>query len=483
MCGFVGGTDPDWNYAAALAAIAHRGPDASELDLTGPVRVGFRRLSIIDLRPSANQPMLAPDGASWIVFNGEIYGYRELRSSLIQRGHVFRTDSDTEVALHAYLEWGGEFVERIDGMFAIAIWDARARKLKLYRDRPGIKPLYYYYDGRRFAFASELKALEKALRAARARGRSDRVLRLPRLSVRAGAEDAVQALLQAAARSRARLFARHGRAVRTAPLLEPAGADRAAPPAARGGVRRAALADRRFGRRADDRGRAARILPFGRRRLEHRRGRGGGYGRARRHVLDRLRRRRSIGDAVRARGRAALRHGSPRAHPVASARAGAAAETEELVRRAVRRRVVDADVSRLCGRARARDGRAHGRRRRRSLRRLSHLSALRSLRALAELASRHGARQLRAAPAVPAPSSGDARADAARNGVQRRAGPVGQAHGRDVDAREACRMRASSGSLATTTTGGTIGSSGARTCRCERDFSTSTSIRSCRASC
>src|SRR5262245_6121395 len=107
--------------------------------------------------------MLAPDGASWIVFNGEIYGYRELRSSLVRRGHIFLTDSDTEVALHAYLEWGADFVDQIDGMFAIVIWDARERRLRLYRDRPGIKPLYYYYDGTRFAFASELKALERAL--------------------------------------------------------------------------------------------------------------------------------------------------------------------------------------------------------------------------------------------------------------------------------------------------------------------------------
>jgi asparagine synthase (glutamine-hydrolysing) len=163
VCGFVGGTDSHWNYAAALAAISHRGPDASELKLDEPVRVGFRRLSIIDLKPSANQPMLAPDGVSWIVFNGEIYGYRELKSSLAKRGRVFRTDSDTEVALNAYLEWGSDFVEHLDGMFAIVVWDAPERKLKLYRDRPGIKPLYYYYDGRRFAFASELKALEKAL--------------------------------------------------------------------------------------------------------------------------------------------------------------------------------------------------------------------------------------------------------------------------------------------------------------------------------
>src|SRR5204863_8950404 len=86
VCGFIGGTDPSWSYAAALDSIAHRGPDAAELALDGPIRVGFRRLSIIDLRPAANQPMLAPDGASWIVFNGEIYGYRELRSSLARRG-------------------------------------------------------------------------------------------------------------------------------------------------------------------------------------------------------------------------------------------------------------------------------------------------------------------------------------------------------------------------------------------------------------
>lgn len=166
MCGFIGGTDPEWNYAAALNSISHRGPDAGELRLEGPVKVGFRRLSIIDLRPSANQPMLSPDGASWIVFNGEIYGYRELRAELIGRGHVFRTDSDTEVALHAYLEWGESFVDRIDGMFAIALWDGASGKLTLYRDRAGIKPLYYFYDGRRFAFASELKALEHALPAA-----------------------------------------------------------------------------------------------------------------------------------------------------------------------------------------------------------------------------------------------------------------------------------------------------------------------------
>jgi asparagine synthase (glutamine-hydrolysing) len=162
VCGFVGGTDPGWSYSAALHALAHRGPDASALHLDGPVKAGFRRLSIIDLSTSANQPMFAPDGATWLVFNGEIYGYRALRTELERRGCAFRTDSDTEVVLNGYLEWGEHFVDKIDGMFAIALWDAREQRLKLYRDRPGIKPLYYYHDGRKFAFASELKAIEIA---------------------------------------------------------------------------------------------------------------------------------------------------------------------------------------------------------------------------------------------------------------------------------------------------------------------------------
>jgi asparagine synthase (glutamine-hydrolysing) len=163
VCGFFGGTDPSWDYAAALRAIAHRGPDASDLHLASPVSVGFQRLAIIDLAPEANQPMFAADGVSWMVFNGEIYGFRRLRRELEKRDHLFRTSSDTEVALNAYLEWGDDFVEHLDGMFAIVVWDARVRRLKLYRDRPGIKPLYYFYDGRRFAFASELKALEAAV--------------------------------------------------------------------------------------------------------------------------------------------------------------------------------------------------------------------------------------------------------------------------------------------------------------------------------
>jgi asparagine synthase (glutamine-hydrolysing) len=163
VCGFVGGTEAEWHYEAALEAIRHRGPDAGALKLDGRIKVGFRRLAIIDLAAAANQPFMAPDGKSWIVFNGEIYGFRRLRGELEREGFAFRTQSDTEVLLAAYLHWGEAFVDRIDGMFAIAIWDASDEMLRLYRDRPGIKPLYYYFDGRRFAFASELKAIETAL--------------------------------------------------------------------------------------------------------------------------------------------------------------------------------------------------------------------------------------------------------------------------------------------------------------------------------
>ncbi len=162
LCGFVGGTEPLWNYSAAVESIAHRGPDSSRLHLDGAIKVGFRRLSIIDLAEEADQPMFASNGASWLVFNGEIYDFMSVRRSLEKRGYFFRTQSDTEVVLNSYLEWGDEFIEQLEGMFAIAIWDAEKQELKLYRDRPGIKPLYYFYDGRRFAFASELKALEIA---------------------------------------------------------------------------------------------------------------------------------------------------------------------------------------------------------------------------------------------------------------------------------------------------------------------------------
>lgn len=160
MCGILGGTDPDWPYERAIESLRHRGPDDEGLASTRELVLGFRRLAVIDPRQTANQPMASEDAAVCLVFNGEIYGYRDLRRELERQGRSFRTESDTEVLLNAYLEWGDAFVDRLDGMFALGIHDRRQGKLKLLRDRPGIKPLYYFWDGRHFAFASELKAIE-----------------------------------------------------------------------------------------------------------------------------------------------------------------------------------------------------------------------------------------------------------------------------------------------------------------------------------
>ncbi|QDV71423.1 Asparagine synthetase [glutamine-hydrolyzing] 1 [Rosistilla carotiformis] len=163
MCGLVGGTNPHWNYARAVQAIGHRGPDSQAIKTVDTVTLGFARLAVIDVRDVANQPMASPGGEHWIVFNGEVYGHQMLRKKLEFYGAKFRTESDTEVLLAAYRHWGDSFVDHIDGMFAIAIYDKSERKIKLYRDRPGIKPLYYFWNGAEFAFASELKALVEVL--------------------------------------------------------------------------------------------------------------------------------------------------------------------------------------------------------------------------------------------------------------------------------------------------------------------------------
>ncbi|QDS91038.1 Asparagine synthetase [glutamine-hydrolyzing] 1 [Rosistilla ulvae] len=163
MCGLVGGTDPRWDYARAVEAIRHRGPDSQAVVTVDEVTLGFARLAVIDIRDVANQPMASPDGKQWIVFNGEIYGHVALRKKLESYGVRFRTTSDTEVLLEAYRHWGESFTEHIDGMFAIAIYDRVNRQIKLFRDRAGIKPLYYYWNGTHFAFASELKAVVELL--------------------------------------------------------------------------------------------------------------------------------------------------------------------------------------------------------------------------------------------------------------------------------------------------------------------------------
>ncbi len=139
-------------------AMVHRGPDDEGYYLSGPVGLGFRRLSIIDLN-TGHQPISNEDGSVWVIFNGEIYNYRELREQLLAKGHSFTTKTDTEVLVHLYEEHGPGMLEKLRGMFAFAIWDDKQRTLLLARDRVGIKPLYYYKTGRFLSFASEFKAI------------------------------------------------------------------------------------------------------------------------------------------------------------------------------------------------------------------------------------------------------------------------------------------------------------------------------------
>jgi asparagine synthase (glutamine-hydrolysing) len=142
-------------------AIRHRGPDDEGYRIEGRMGLGMRRLSILDLT-TGRQPISNEDGTVWVVFNGEIYNYRELRSSLIRGGHRFRTQSDTEVLVHLYEEQGVDGLNRLRGMFACALWDSRQRSLLLARDRFGKKPLYYAALPQGFYFGSELKCLRAA---------------------------------------------------------------------------------------------------------------------------------------------------------------------------------------------------------------------------------------------------------------------------------------------------------------------------------
>lgn len=161
MCGILGGNHPKWDYNGGIECMAHRGPDGMRVCPLEDFTLAFARLSIIDLSLNGMQPMFSYDKQVGIVFNGEIYGYQKLRRYLLKRGYQFRSTSDTEVVLNAYLEWGEKFITRIDGMYGIAIYDRRDGTIKLFRDRMGIKPLYYYYDGNNFGFASELKGIVK----------------------------------------------------------------------------------------------------------------------------------------------------------------------------------------------------------------------------------------------------------------------------------------------------------------------------------
>src|SRR5882724_8212041 len=165
MCGIAGILEFGHDDRADSAALrnmcqimAHRGPDDDGFYTDGPAGIGMRRLSIVDLA-TGHQPISNEDGSLWIVFNGEIYNHLSLREQLIARGHSYRTHSDTETIIHLFEEYGRDCVQHLRGMFAFAIWDRRKRCVFIARDRLGIKPLYYLFDGSTLLFGSEIKAI------------------------------------------------------------------------------------------------------------------------------------------------------------------------------------------------------------------------------------------------------------------------------------------------------------------------------------
>jgi asparagine synthase (glutamine-hydrolysing) len=166
MCGILAilNFDPENQVDESLLrqmtdTMAHRGPDDAGYWMNGPVGLGHRRLAIIDLSSAGHQPMSNEDGTLWITYNGEIYNFKELRQGLEIKGHSFRSQTDTEVVLHAYEEWGTDCLSRFNGMWAFALWDHRRRCLFVSRDRLGVKPLVYYHDPKRFICASEIKGI------------------------------------------------------------------------------------------------------------------------------------------------------------------------------------------------------------------------------------------------------------------------------------------------------------------------------------
>jgi asparagine synthase (glutamine-hydrolysing) len=165
MCGIAGVVNFDGAPVAPellrqmTDAVKHRGPDGEGQYLQGSIGLGARRLAIIDLSPAGQQPVQNETGELQVVYNGEIYNFRELRRELEAEGHHFRSGTDTEVVVHAYEQWGDESVTRFNGMFAFALWDGRRRRLLLARDRYGVKPLYVWQSRETLVFGSEIKAL------------------------------------------------------------------------------------------------------------------------------------------------------------------------------------------------------------------------------------------------------------------------------------------------------------------------------------
>src|SRR5438046_8944766 len=165
MCGICG----QFNYGnqapvvrqdveAMTKTIAHRGPDDDGYLISGPLGLGFRRLSIIYLA-GGHQPMSDAEETVWVIFNGEIYNYRELRAELRSKGHEFKTNSDTEVIIHGYKEWGAEVLNHLNGMFGLAIWDVTKKRLIVARDAMGIKLIYYRIADGQLSFGSEIRPI------------------------------------------------------------------------------------------------------------------------------------------------------------------------------------------------------------------------------------------------------------------------------------------------------------------------------------
>src|SRR5262245_55901997 len=153
MCGIAGTVELDGSPASEVtlrrmaSAIAHRGPDGEGFFVDGPIGLVHRRLAIIDLTSAARQPMAGEAGDVVLTYNGEIYNFAKLRIQLEAAGHRFHSSTDAEVVVHAYEAWGADAIERFNGMYAFALWDASRRRLLLARDRYGVKPLYWWSDG------------------------------------------------------------------------------------------------------------------------------------------------------------------------------------------------------------------------------------------------------------------------------------------------------------------------------------------------
>ena len=168
MCGLAGlirldGSRAEQADEAVVRAMceltSYRGPDDQGISAIGPLCLGSRRLAIIDVSPAGHMPMADPTGRWWIAYNGETYNFHETRDELEKRGVHFRSHSDTEVVLHAWMTWGPACLDRLAGMFALAIYDSKTGELVLARDRYGVKPLYWTSQDGRVLFASEIKAL------------------------------------------------------------------------------------------------------------------------------------------------------------------------------------------------------------------------------------------------------------------------------------------------------------------------------------